>query len=232
MGASSANLDAFPRLLAACQAVVARWEHGDLAEAARMCNEAVDMALGLGGYSPDPRDRLLKKTRRVEYYRLWSGNSGDSGTWDTDFIDIPANTPDDKIDGAIRKAAAKIEWRDGPPVIVGYYCDAEQGDEEDGRQEAIDALLAKAETAGLKPEDLDEIVHELASSIAADINNSGMEGQIEYMIDQMGVQETTKQLDRWSRNGQRPPTESNRRPPTCLITWQPKSTLAARSAAA
>ena len=32
---------AVPKLLAACQAVVDRWEHGDLAEAARMCSEAV-----------------------------------------------------------------------------------------------------------------------------------------------------------------------------------------------
>jgi hypothetical protein len=31
---------AVPRLLAACQAVVERWEHGDLAKAARMCSEA------------------------------------------------------------------------------------------------------------------------------------------------------------------------------------------------
>jgi hypothetical protein len=37
---------ACPRLLAACQAVVERWEHGDLAEAARMCHTAVTLATG------------------------------------------------------------------------------------------------------------------------------------------------------------------------------------------
>jgi hypothetical protein len=37
---------AVPKLLAACQAVVDRWEHGDLAEAARMCQAAVEAALG------------------------------------------------------------------------------------------------------------------------------------------------------------------------------------------
>ncbi len=36
---------AVPKLLAACQAVVERWEHGDLAEAARTCSEAVDAAI-------------------------------------------------------------------------------------------------------------------------------------------------------------------------------------------
>ena len=35
---------AVPKLLAACQAVVDRWEHGDLAEAARMCAAAVQEA--------------------------------------------------------------------------------------------------------------------------------------------------------------------------------------------
>lgn len=29
-----------------------------------------------------------KKTREVEYYRLWEDH-----TWDTDFIDIPTDTP-------------------------------------------------------------------------------------------------------------------------------------------
>ena len=36
---------AVPKLLAACQAVVERWQHGDLAEAARMCSEAVTLAI-------------------------------------------------------------------------------------------------------------------------------------------------------------------------------------------
>ena len=63
------------------------------------------------------------KTRCVEYYRLWPGNGGDSGTWDTNFIDVPANTPDDKLDLAIREAIAKMEWRDELPVVVGCYND-------------------------------------------------------------------------------------------------------------
>ena len=38
-------ITAVPKLLVACQAVVERWEQGDLAEAARMCSEAVDAAI-------------------------------------------------------------------------------------------------------------------------------------------------------------------------------------------
>lgn len=206
MGTRVANPAAFPKLLDACQAVVERWEHGDLAEAACMCSDAVNMALGLGDYSPDPCDGLPKETRQIEYYRLWPGNSGDSGTWDTDFIDIPADTPNDKVDEAIRKAAAKVKWRDSPPVIVGCYCDSdrEEEDEDDkassmtpeDREQTIHTLLSKAEKAGLQPEDLDETVHDLAGSIAADVNNEGLHGQLGYLIDQLGVQEATRQLDR------------------------------------
>jgi hypothetical protein len=146
------------------------------------------------------------KTRRVEYYRLWAGNSGDSGTWDTDFIDIPVDTPGDKVGEAIRKAAVKIKWRDDVPVLVGYYCDADTEDD-DSREQAINDLLVKAEAAGLKAEDLDEIVHELAGSIAADVNNEGMDGQLGYLIDQMGVQGTTKQIDQLVK--ERPKTAEN-----------------------
>jgi len=64
--------------------------------------------------------------RRVEYYRLWGG---DSGTWDTDFIDIPANTPDDNVDSAIRTAVAKIRWRDEVPTIVGLYADGDEAED-------------------------------------------------------------------------------------------------------
>ena len=42
------------------------------------------------------------KMREIEYYRLWTGNGGDSGMWDTDFVAIPSDTPEDKIEQGIR----------------------------------------------------------------------------------------------------------------------------------
>ena len=150
------------------------------------------------------------KTRRVEYFRLWAGNSGDSGTWDTDFIEIPVDTADDELGNAIRKAAAEIKWQDDVPVIVGCYCDSdEQGSEDDGRDQALHALLAKADAAGLAAEDLDETIHELAASIAADVNNAGMDGQIAYLIGQMGVQGATKQIERLVEERSDPETVEN-----------------------
>jgi hypothetical protein len=121
---------AVPKLLAACQAVVDRWEHGDLAEAARMCSEAVKAALGPQAGTPTPgggfpsaqrETQMPKKTREIEYYRLWPGGSGDSGTWDTDVVEIPADTPEDKIAEAVEKAVSKIQWRDQPPILTGVY---------------------------------------------------------------------------------------------------------------
>jgi hypothetical protein len=59
--------------------------------------------------------------RQIKYYRLWPGESGDSGTWDTDFVEISANTPNDQIDQAVEKAVAAIRWRNEPPIITGIY---------------------------------------------------------------------------------------------------------------
>jgi hypothetical protein len=70
------------------------------------------------------------KTRLIEYFRLWPGNNGDSGTWDTDFISIPANTPAEKIVEAVQKAAAAIRWREEPPVIVGVYNASKEEEDE------------------------------------------------------------------------------------------------------
>jgi hypothetical protein len=73
----------------------------------------------------------MTKTRKVEYYRLWAGNGGDSGTWDTDFIDIPSDTPDDELDRAVRKAARKVRWRDELPVLVGHYADTDEPEDDE-----------------------------------------------------------------------------------------------------
>ena len=63
------------------------------------------------------------KTKTVEYWRMWTEH-GDSGTWDTDYVDIPADTPDDKaeaLDAAVRKVCEGIVWRESAPLLVGFY---------------------------------------------------------------------------------------------------------------
>lgn len=61
------------------------------------------------------------KMRQIEYYRLWAGSNGDSGTWDADYVEIPADTPEDKIEEAVKEAARRIEWRDEVPVDFGVF---------------------------------------------------------------------------------------------------------------
>ena len=48
----------------------------------------------------------------------------------------------------------------------------------DDRTAVVERLANKADAAGLAAEDLDETVHEFAASIAADVNNGGLEDQI------------------------------------------------------
>jgi hypothetical protein len=48
------------------------------------------------------------------------------------------------------------------------------------RTEEIGELASKARKLGLKPDDLDEIIHGVASNLAASINNQGLYEQIAY----------------------------------------------------
>jgi hypothetical protein len=59
----------------------------------------------------------------------------------------------------------------------------------------VERLVNKADTAGLAAEDLDEVVHELAASVAADVNNGGLEDQIRYLVDGLGAEHTERQID-------------------------------------
>lgn len=69
-------------------------------------------------------------SRTVEYYRLWAGNGGDSGTWDTDFIEVPQETPDDRLEEAVRAAVQSLEWDEEAPLCAGLYHAADGDGEE------------------------------------------------------------------------------------------------------
>jgi hypothetical protein len=107
------------------EAAIALGPDGPKSELGRM--------IQLGIMSTRERSPMAKsKTRSVEYYRCWAGNNGDSGTWDTAYIDVPADTPEDRLEEAVREAVAKIDWHDGEaPVLVGLYCAGGESDEEE-----------------------------------------------------------------------------------------------------
>lgn len=58
----------------------------------------------------------------------------------------------------------------------------------------VNDLIAYATKLGINPEDLDEIIHDLKSDEATEINNTGLERQIVYMSE-YGMSKEEIQLD-------------------------------------
>ena len=55
--------------------------------------------------------------REIEVYRCW-----DDHTWDTEFVDVPAGTPEEKIEEDAASAAMEaLRHSADLPVIVGVY---------------------------------------------------------------------------------------------------------------
>lgn len=59
---------------------------------------------------------------------------------------------------------------------------------------SIRSLVEWAESKGVGSEDLDELVHDCASSMASDANNAGLDGQIEFLVKHLGESGATAQL--------------------------------------
>jgi hypothetical protein len=93
----------------------------------------------------------------------------------------------------IDEATAGRDW-DGclTPGVSGQWS---LWKESEADAAVVERLAGKAESAGLEPEDLDELVHELASSVAADINNGGLDEQIKYLVEGLGAEHAERQLD-------------------------------------
>jgi len=51
------------------------------------------------------------------------------------------------------------------------------------------------ELTGLSQETLDELVHDLKSGEASDINNQGPEGQVDFLIQELGLVELARRFD-------------------------------------
>ena len=55
-------------------------------------------------------------------------------------------------------------------------------------------LVQEAEELGITPEDLDEAVHDTAGALASAMNNDGLEEQITFLVERLGVDETRRLL--------------------------------------
>ena len=78
----------------------------------------------------------------------------------------------------------------------------EQPDEDktSGEGGDITQLVELAKASGLEPGDLDEIVHECAAATASAINNSGLLGQIVFILDQLGHADTKTRLSEFAHS--------------------------------
>ncbi len=62
----------------------------------------------------------------VEYFRCWSDK-----TWDTDFITLPHDTHESKMQEALDEAISKLKWKDdNAPDFVGIYHVPQEEDED------------------------------------------------------------------------------------------------------
>jgi hypothetical protein len=62
-------------------------------------------------------------------------------------------------------------------------------------EEEIDQVIAKLVTlAGKGESPLDDVVHDIKSEEASSINNGGPDGQVRYLVEQLGEEEALKQV--------------------------------------
>jgi hypothetical protein len=64
-------------------------------------------------------------------------------------------------------------------------------------------MVALAEELNVDPRGLDDVVHDLVSNTASEINNGGLEAQIAYLLDEVGEAETAQAIRRAVESGQR-----------------------------
>jgi hypothetical protein len=104
---------AAPDLLAACRMVVARWERGNLAEAARACQSAVELATA-GSPPWDVTDVQAVGSKPWSVLLLYPDHANDSGT-ETYFAFVEASDPIAAVARAQRQAAEAQEGIDIEP---------------------------------------------------------------------------------------------------------------------
>ena len=112
---------AAPDLLAACRMVVARWERGDLAEAARACQSAVELATA-SGPPWDVTDGQAVAGKPWSVLLLYPDYANDGGT-ETYYAFVEATDPIEAVTQAQRRAVAAqegidIEPDDFAPLLV------------------------------------------------------------------------------------------------------------------
>ena len=82
--------------------------------------------------------------------------------------------------GAVFVTAEEIGWQDAYDFAADRQLSLRP-------RRDIGALIARAQTLGVQATDLDEAVHEAASSLASTVNNCGVADQVEWLIGRCGL---------------------------------------------
>ena len=90
--------------------------------------------------------------------------------------------------GAVFVTATEITWQNSYEFIEGQ----EQAFK---LRQDVANLARRAEQSGIKPEDLDELLHDAASSMASTMNNAGVDEQIEWLVGQSGLRAVKTHID-------------------------------------
>ena len=85
--------------------------------------------------------------------------------------------------GALFVTASDVKW-------LGAWCLAEDEEKEFDRRKGTAQLIEKANKLELQPEDLDEAVHDAADSLAASIDNGGVDEQVSWLVERLGLDDT------------------------------------------
>ena len=93
--------------------------------------------------------------------------------------------------GAVFVTADEVKWQNAYDFVEQ---ERQALLENRGRRQEPERLTRQAEENGVQPERLDELVHEIASSHAASINNGGLSEQIEYLVKELGAAEVQRIL--------------------------------------
>lgn len=116
--------------------------------------------------------------------------------------------PDPAFPGTFVRPGYPGDVNDPERYPDGYLDDEDcEGGEAEGEGEGETAtavaqrLTGLATSLGVSETDLDEYVHDLASSPASDINNSGLAGQVAYLIRQAGPAEAERMIREAAQQG-------------------------------
>ena len=95
--------------------------------------------------------------------------------------------------GAVFVTAEEIGWQDAYDFAADRQLSLRS-------RRDIDVLIARAQTLGVQVTDLDEAVHEAASSLASTVNNCGVADQIEWLIGRCGLGAVEDMIDTLASN--------------------------------